>query len=220
MKTKTVIFDLDGLLIDSEVISLEVYQRMVAEHGGQLTTAAYAETYSGRSGITNMEELIANFNLPLSLQQGLDQSLALEKQLMQKGVPLKAGARELLVYLATNGYLVAMASSSTAKRAHDILQANGVDQYFDSFTFRDEVTAGKPHPDIFIKACHKLNQQPADCLVIEDSEAGIRAAHAGQIPVICIPDMKRPGAPVAAMTTAIYPTLLGVIDFLRDQTTV
>ena len=214
--TTTIIFDLDGLLINSEVISLAVYQQMVQEYGHELTTATYAQTYSGRSGITNTKELIANFDLPIDLDTGLQKSLALERELMKNGVALKPGARELLTFLRDHHYQVALASSSTPERAHNILKANGVDQFFDSFTFRDEVTVGKPGPDIFLKAYEKLGQRPEDCIVIEDSEAGIQAANAAKIPVICIPDMKTPTERFVAMTLAVYPSLSDVINHLQS----
>lgn len=212
---KAAIFDLDGLLIDSEVISLAVYQRMVQEHGGDLTTAVYAQQYSGRSGILNMQTLIEQFALPIDLDAGLKESAMLEKQLMRHGVPLKPGAHTLLAYLKVNGYQIALASSSTPQRAHAILAANGIEHYFDSFTFRDDVNESKPHPAIFLKACEKLGLVPAEGVVLEDSEAGIQAAHAAQIPVICIPDMRQPSAPYAVMTAGIYKSLDAAIDYFK-----
>ena len=91
--TKAVIFDLDGLLIDSEVISLKMYQQMVQAHGKTLSMATYAQEYSGKSAVTNMQHLIERFDLPFDVDSGLKQSLALEKTFMQDGVDLKPGAR-------------------------------------------------------------------------------------------------------------------------------
>ena len=212
---KAVIFDLDGLLIDSEVLSLKMYQQMVQAYGKTLSMATYAQEYSGKSAVTNMQHLIESFDLPFTVDAGLKQSLALEQTLMQDGVALKPGARELLQFLHDNDYSVALASSSTKERALRILTAHDIAQYFDQFTFGPDVAHGKPSPDIFLTACAKLKQRPADCLVLEDSEAGIQAATAAKIPVICVPDMKRPNAPYAEQATAIVPVLTDVIGYLK-----
>lgn len=79
----------------------------------------------------------------------------------------------------------------------------------------DEVTCGKPHPEIFLTACEKLGITPQEALVLEDSEAGITAAHAGNIDVICVPDMKYPDEEFANKTVKIVESLLEVIDHLK-----
>ena len=78
-----------------------------------------------------------------------------------------------------------------------------------------EVKRGKPFADVFLQAAEKLNEKPENCLVLEDSEAGIQAAYAAEIPVICIPDMKRPGKEYAEMTTDILGSLTEVIGYLN-----
>ena len=75
----------------------------------------------------------------------------------------------------------------------------------------------KPFPDIFLKAAEKAGSKPEECLVLEDSEAGIQAAFAAEIPVICIPDLKKPSEEYAAKTTAIMKSLLDVIPFLKGE---
>ncbi|MBE1726596.1 HAD family hydrolase [Lactiplantibacillus plantarum] len=214
--TKAVIFDLDGLLIDSEVISLKMYQRIVQDYGQTLSMATYAQEYSGKSAVTNMQHLIERFDLPFNVDTGLKRALTLEKTFMQDGVELKPGARVLLQFLHRNHYSVALASSSIKSRALDILTSHDVAQYFDQFTFGPDVDRGKPYPDIFLMACAKLQQQPADCLVLEDSEAGIQAATSAKIPVICVPDMKRPNQPYADQATAIVSSLTDVITHLKS----
>lgn len=215
--TKAVIFDLDGLLINSEVISFEIYKQMVQAAGQQMTVATYARDYSGRPAIDNMRSLVATFALPYDVAAGLKRSAAIEAELLQAGVALKPGATTLLKFLRTNGYQIALATSSDPQRARKILTDDGIFDYFDSLTYRDDVQNGKPQPDIFLKAAAKIGQQPGDCLVLEDSEAGIQAAHAAQIPVVCIPDMKRPGTPYAEWAAAILPSLADVVDYLAGE---
>ena len=109
-------------------------------------------------------------------------------------VRLKPGGAALLAWLKARGVTVVLATSSKRDRAVDILTRLGVVQYFDDMVFGTEIERGKPYPDIFLKAAEKAHAAPADCLVLEDSEAGIQAAHAAGIDVICVPDMKTPAA--------------------------
>ena len=127
---------------------------------------------------------------------------------------LKPGAKELLDHLRETGRGVAMASSSTRERALNLLNQHGVAEYFQQFVFAGEVERGKPAPDVFLKACEKLGQAPGECLVLEDSEAGIQAAHAAGVPVICVPDLKTPDRRFLAMTAAVCPSLDQVIPYL------
>ena len=83
--------------------------------------------------------------------------------------------------------------------------------------FGYEVERGKPWPDIFLKACEKAQEKPENCLVLEDSETGVQAACAAGIPVICIPDMKRPGEEILQGAVGVMESLEHVEDFLKEQ---
>ena len=186
---KAVIFDLDGLLIDSEVISHRLYDELLHRYGKSVTVAEYARDYSGKTGVANMTNVIARYNLPITVEEGLTWEVAREKELLQD-VQLKPGAAALLSWLKTEGVAVVLATSSVRERAVEVLTRLGVVQYFDDMVFGTEIERGKPWPDIFLKAAEKAHAAPADCLVLEDSEAGIQAAHAAGIDVLCVPDMK------------------------------
>lgn len=108
-----------------------------------------------------------------------------------------------------------MASSSTKERAVGVLGQNGIGAFFDHMVFGEDVERGKPYPDIFKKACEYAKEPPENCLVLEDSEAGIQAAYAAGIDVICIPDMKEPGEEFRRMETAELPSLADVISWLE-----
>ena len=93
----------------------------------------------------------------------------------------------------------------------------GVVQYFDDMVFGTEIERGKPWPDIFLKAAEKAHAAPADCLVLEDSEAGIQAAHAAGIDVLCVPDMKMPAESYQQMTAAMLKSLDEVKGWLTAE---
>ncbi len=214
MKT-TVIFDLDGLLIDSEVISYRLYQDLLNKYGHSFSVEEYAQDYSGKTGVGNMETLIRRYNLPITMEEGLAFAEAREKEYFEKGVDLKPGGGKLLEYLKENSYKVILATSSTRDRALGVLTRNGIRDFFQDMVFGTEVKRGKPNPDIFLKACEKAGEIPENCLVLEDSEAGIQAAHSAKIDVICIPDMKMPGEEFRNMAAKILDSLEDVIPWLE-----
>lgn len=215
-KIKTVIFDLDGLLIDSEKISYHLYQDLAESYGHHFSVDEYAGHYSGKTGEGNMISLIEQFRLPITMEEGLKWVKEREKKYMEQGIELKAGVRQLLEYLQQNRYKVMLASSSTRKRAVEILQSHQIEGYFDSMVFGAEIERGKPFPDIFLKACEKAGNAPEECLVLEDSEAGIQAAYEAGVPVICIPDMRRPEPKYEKMTEKVMDSLADVIGYLED----
>ena len=99
---KAVIFDLDGLLIDSEVISHRLYDELLHRYGKSVTVAEYARDYSGKTGVANMTNVIARYNLPITVEEGLTWEVAREKELLQD-VQLKPGAAALLSWLKNRG---------------------------------------------------------------------------------------------------------------------
>ncbi|OBX10291.1 hypothetical protein QV09_06380 [Gallibacterium salpingitidis] len=214
---KAVIFDLDGLLADTEIVSYKIYQDMLAKYQVSFSIEYYAQNYSGKSEKHNLTNIIEQFSLPLSLEDGFKYVEKREMELLEKGITLKPGAKELLQYLIANHYKIGLATSSKKERAEKILKMNDIYQYFDSLTYTNEVKNGKPHPDIFLKASEKLCVYPNECLVLEDSEAGIEAGYRANMCVINIPDMKKPSEQYRKMVIEQYDTLLDVIPYLENS---
>lgn len=203
-----VIFDMDGLLVDTEIVSLEVYQTMLDNAQKPiLSSDDYAASYSGHNSIDNMKKIIEDYQLPYTLEEGLAISEQIETKLVQRGVALKTGAKELLQFLNDDDYTINLATSSTEQRAHDILLQNNILQYFDQLTFNAEVSHGKPAPDIYLKALKKSSLRPEEAIVFEDSEAGIQSGTAANIKVICIPDMHIPSQKYLDLAIQTYDTL-------------
>lgn len=213
----TVIFDLDGLLINSEVITYKLYNDLLGKYNTSFSLDEYIHSYCGQTAIGNMEKLIEVYHLPITVAYGLSFMSMREQIYLRNGIDLKPGAKELLYYLITNQYKIILASSSTKNRALNVLSKNGIGAFFDNMVFGSDVKKGKPYPDIFLKACEYANEKPENCLVLEDSEAGIQAAHSAEIDVICIPDMKVPSKKFKEMETDELESLDRVIPWLENS---
>ncbi len=214
---KAVIFDMDGLLIDSETVTYQIDKELVNKYSDfDFQKDDYARNYSGKTGAANMRRLIDTYKLPFSLEEGLKKVERREKRFWKDGIELKPGAKELLRLLKDRGFKIALATSSVEERAEVILNRHKIYHYFDQFVFAGEVDRGKPEPDIFLKACAKLGEAKEDCLVLEDSEAGVQAAYRAHVPVICVPDMKMPGEEYLKMTETCVSSLQEVCRMFLD----
>ncbi|MDU2395530.1 MAG: HAD family phosphatase [Streptococcus mitis] len=212
-----VIFDLDGLLADTEIISLKVYQELLEDFGIPFTEETYSREYSGHREEENVQRFLDTYDLPWNFDQTLEKVYELEAQILAKGVNLKKGAKNLLAFLQREGIPIALATSSVESRARMILDSNGILSLFDHLVFAKDVKRSKPYPDIFLKACSDLNVLPESCLVLEDSEAGIEAASRAGISVICIPDLKIPAQSFLNKTEQVFQDLDDVRDYLESK---
>lgn len=181
---------MDGLLIDSERIIMQACIAAAAEIGITYTQAKYTELI-GRAGPDSTHRMIAqlggeeNFN---RVMQGLDARLAEHNHTF----PLKAGALDLLKHYKTNGIICSVASSSPTHHITHRLSQVGVLDFFSHITSGQEVTHGKPSPDIYLLAVKKLGLDAAECIVFEDSETGACAAIAAGLKVVVVPDLLQP----------------------------
>lgn len=205
---KGFIFDFDGLMIDSEVISYKCYKDFLGQYNIELDEEGYIEEFPGKETRLALKIFKEKFGIEFDTDEALTQIREYENFYMERdGVELKEGLIELLDYLKENNYKIVIATSSIKDRALKILDNHKIAHYFDDMTFGSEVERGKPFPDIFLKACEKLELQTDEVVVLEDSEAGIQAAYDANIPVVCIPDMKFPDEGYAEKPIAIFDSL-------------
>lgn len=213
---KGVIFDFDGVIVDSEYISYECYRDFLKTYNIIFTKEDYIKYCPGKQLITTMNFFKEFYNLDINIDEACQYFRNREQYYLDKdGVPLKKGVKELLDYLVSKKIAICLATSSVEKRAITILDNYQLTKYFDAFVFGDEVKRGKPFPDVFLKACKKINVQKNEAIVIEDSEAGIEAGYNAKIRVICIPDMKYPDDKYQLMTCNIYRDLTNIIKYIE-----
>ena len=130
---------------------------------------------------------------------------------------LKPGVKEVLAFLKEKGYKIGLATSSSQNRAINILEEHNIRDYFEVQIYSEMISNSKPNPEIFLKAAEEIKVSPSDCLVLEDSEAGVEAAYRANIPVICVPDMKQPSQETIEKTEAVFNQLIELIDYLEER---
>jgi len=214
---KAVIFDLDGLLLDTEIVAFKVYEELGKRFNFELTLPEFMQDFCGQPLRRNVAYCNERFQLPWDLEEAVEEVLRIEKKILDEGVDVMPGARELLTFLKENNYKTAVASSSARERSMRLLKKHGLVEYFDDFVFGPEVEKGKPNPDIFLKAAEKVGISPENCLVLEDSQAGIQAAYSAVMQVICIPDLKYPTEEYVKIATAVKESLFDVIEYLEED---
>ena len=189
---KAVIFDMDGLMIDSERVTYDGYAIECEKLGLKMDKEFYKEIL-GHTIPEIYQQFYGRYGQSFPMDEVLKRVHTYMEDLFQEqGVPLKEGLVELLVYLKANGYQTVVATSSTRERVNKILKQAELSKFFDASVCGDEVEKGKPNPEVFLKACEKIGVKPEKAIVLEDSEAGIQASFVAGIPVICVPDMKWP----------------------------
>ena len=183
-----ILFDMDGLLLDSERLSYESFCTTAASYEISVTMADYRQMI-GLNHVTGIG-VLGNI-LPASLDPTIFKNdwLLAYRALVDDGVPVKDGAYQLLAHLYAVGMPVAVATSSSGSRARITLEKAGLWEFIQHLTGGDEVANGKPAPDVYLDAATKLGVDPLDCVAFEDSENGTNAAIAAGIRVIQVPDL-------------------------------
>ncbi|WP_066891655.1 HAD family phosphatase [Clostridium nigeriense] len=186
---KTVIFDMDGVLFDTEKVYLDVWTRVCEKYGYKMTKEIYSKVIAtGRENVKRVFKEEFGENIPIEeMYIEKDKELKIE---LDKNIPVKDGAYELITYLKNENYNLALATSASKERMQKQLNKSNFKNMFDELVCRDEVKETKPNPEIFLKAADKLGVEPKECIVIEDSLAGIKAAYKGNMIPIHVIDLK------------------------------
>jgi HAD superfamily hydrolase (TIGR01509 family) len=203
-----VVFDLDGVLLDSEAAWVKVKKEFTEETGGHWKERAQWDML-GMSSIEWSRYMHDELGVPVPPEQI---STAVADRLAQQyreQLPLLPGARETVRSLARD-WPLGLASSSNRNVIDLVLREAGLADAFEATVSSEEVGAGKPAPDVYLEAAKGLGVEAADCVAIEDSANGIRSAHAAQMAVIAIPNRDFPPDPEALALAD------GVLDSLEE----
>lgn len=180
-----VIFDMDGVLLDSEPLHYEAVRQILAEQGVEFPIEDYFR-YLGTTLTSTWDDLCARYPITMPFEQFEARYNSDVLVQYQAGAPLISGARELVAQLRDEDIPIAVASSSHREWVEAALTGAGLRQYFQQTTAGDEVSMGKPSPEIYLKAAHKLGVDPTDCIAIEDAPAGVESAKAAGMSVVLV----------------------------------
>lgn len=213
---EAVIFDMDGLMVDTERLCVDLWSSILKEKG----MPAHREIAIHCIGMDHkrMQNYLAT-QLPdfdyMSVLNEVGHRSA--RYCRQYGVPIKPGLYELLDYLDSKKIPYGVATSTKSVSARNRLSEINILPRLRFLITGDMVENGKPEPDIFLMAVKSLNLSPANCLVLEDSAHGIMAAHQAGCKPMMIPDLKEPDEDTRSLLYAIGENLLDVISLLEKE---
>jgi HAD superfamily hydrolase (TIGR01509 family) len=213
---KAVIFDMDGVIFDTE----KLYRKFQLLEGKRLgvprdVMVDACEHIAGGNKESNkavFEKIVGRgidyFEFRLKVLEGLD------AHIRENGVELKPCVLETLKFLKEKGLKIGLATSTEKNRAMGYLRENKVDIFFDGFVFGDMVKHGKPAPDIYLKACEELGVLPEEAIAVEDSINGIKSAGRGGLYPVMVVDLIEPNDEVRPYAKQIYRRMDGLMELL------
>ncbi len=202
-----VIFDMDGVLLDTERLMMECFLQAAREQGLPCLPETYLSTlgisesdtlqiYTGRFGGAETAAAI--------LARGIELTHA---HIVGFGAPVKDGAEELLSFLQRRGCRLALASSNQREYIDAELKSAGLLHYFEAIVSGDAVKRAKPHPEIYTRAFALLNAPDAEGFAVEDAPAGVVSAHGAGLKPIFVPDLLQPDDAVTRLVHRVFSTL-------------
>ena len=194
-----VVFDVDGVLFDTEKLSWKNWAE-VGQHMGWPQVADHYLEVVGQNRADIRQKLYELLGPDFPIEYFLLTCSRRAQCIMeQKGVPLKPGVREILIALQKQGVPLALATSTNADRTQRRLEMTGLGPFFQTVITGDLVEHSKPHPEIYQIACRNLGTEPARTLAVEDSRNGILSAHAAGMAVAMVPDLIPPTPELEAL---------------------
>ena len=215
---KLVIFDMDGLMFDTERATCRAFMEKAAQWGYEPTEAQYLQLLG-----LNAQAILAKYHEffhdeELDAPELYRQVGERKAQILStEGMPVKKGLVGLLDVLDQKGIKKAVASGSSFESIEQNIAAAGLTGRFDLLMTTEWVKRGKPFPDIFLAICDKMNIEPSDALVLEDAENGVRAALAAGIRVINVPDMLPLPEELAGQCVSVEESLCDVIPYIEKE---
>lgn len=214
---ESVVFDMDGVLFDTERICTDAWRRV----GTEMNIPDIRPTIIaciGRNENDTRQFFIQKYGRPFPYDQFRQRtSRMFHRILEQEGLPVKEGVMELLKFLKSENYRVALATSTGRTSTLRYLQESGIAPYFQAVITGDMIVHGKPDPEIYRIACRELNSLPASCIAIEDSPNGIRSAYQAGMKPVMVPDLITPTEDIEKLLFARFRNLSEVKEFLQNR---
>lgn len=214
--TKAFIFDMDGILFDTETLLQEGLRAVSRKYSERDDIDEFYPTTCGTTlpDAKLLYEAFYGKGYPF-YERREEIRYWMKDYINTNGIPIKKGAKELLTYLKENGYKIALATSSTRASAEEHIKKANFEKFFDTTVCGDEIKNSKPHPEIFLTAAKKLGVSPENCYVAEDSYLGVESGATAGMKVFMIPDMNPPREKEKLLAYKICGDLIEIIDFIK-----
>jgi len=201
-----VVFDMDGTLLDTEMVFKEIVYDVSAGLGFEMTEHVHLAMVGSSHEVTN-RLLVEAYGVSFPYAIFDAQCRSMMKERLAGAVPVKSGVHEMLGELKARRIPAAVATSSRSPHALGHLGTAGLLDMFAAIVTRDDVVNPKPHPEPYLTAAQMLGVRPRQCLAVEDSHSGVRAAHAAGMQTIMVPDLVRPSDEIAQLCAAVMESL-------------
>ena len=217
MKKTAVIFDMDGVIFDTERVNMEGFIEVYDKYGYKMTEDIYF-TLIGRDRPSIIKSLHEIYGQEFPDKEIFKECDAKLKTAIDLGkVPVKDGALEIFKYLRDNNYKMALATSSHKEKLEMQLKIHNLEEVFDEIVCADDVVRSKPDPSIFLAAARKLKVKPEQCIVIEDSPAGIEAAHNANMMSTHVEDLVKPNDKIKEYSEKQFKSLNEAREFIKNN---
>jgi HAD superfamily hydrolase (TIGR01509 family) len=213
MSIDTIIFDLDGVIVDTEQVWSDVRREFAAANGGHWTQEIDAPKVMGANSMEWAAAMRENNGVDLSVEEIYRGIVGGVRASYERHLVIMPGAPEAIAALA-RVYKLGVASSSPLELIESVLELVGIRGCFAETISSDDVGVGKPAPDVYLEACRRLGTVPARAAGVEDSTNGLKAVHAAGMAVVAIPHA---GFPVAAEALALADLVIGSMSELTPE---
>lgn len=214
---KAIIFDMDGLMLDSERVKLKYRNMVKKELGLNYENDTIFETF-GKTLAEIRQININKYGKDYPHEKISKRSRALwNEHIIKYGVPIKEGLLDLLKFLKDNEYKIAVATSTYEEETKYLLKLADIIHYFDIIVTGDQIINSKPNPDIYIEAANRLSIDPKYCLALEDSPNGVISAVKADMKVIMVPDLIEPSDLLRKNVNFVVDSLDDVVSILKNK---
>ncbi len=216
---KAVVFDMDGVIFDSEKLYRKHWMITGEEYNiPEITMRELCNRIAGATKEHNEKLMKSYFGEDFDYNTFRGKTMErMDEDIRQNGLDLKPGVKELFHFLKERGIKIGLATSTIRQRAERNLRNAGILEEFDQIIYGGTVPNGKPAPDIYLKACEELGVAPSEAMGIEDSINGVKSASGAGLYTVMVIDLIEPTEEIRPLANQIYHSLFEIIDLLQGE---